>query len=282
MKKSELKEYIKETIIDELTMVGPQTPSDEVPNIAKSERTSPNTVKDAIRQAKQTQTSVGVAEGLIQEMATFYKVKDKEGFKKALLKYKELKGDKFDKNALGQLLVALNKDGEVNIKDLAKEKNKDSATWNNPTIRAAFEKEDGEFTDYLEAGKGEKKETKPSKETKTAKEKESKKSEPEEEDDDVEVEDNWNKPAKDDDGEDEETIDKKAQAAAKKGGSVVTKLQRVTTQLKDLEKEMKELANKWKKAEGTEKESLLSKLKDKTKIKKELEGMQDDLANNVR
>ena len=282
MKKSELKEYIKETIIDELTMVGPQTPSDEVPNIAKSERTSPNTVKDAIRQAKQTQTSVGVAEGLIQEMATFYKVKDKEGFKKALLKYKELKGDKFDKNALGQLLVALNKDGEVNIKDLAKEKNKDSATWNNPTIRAAFEKEDGEFTDYLEAGKGEKKETKPSKETKPAKEKESKKSEPEEEDDDVEVEDNWNKPAKDDDGEDEETIDKKAQAAAKKGGSVVTKLQRVTTQLKDLEKEMKELANKWKKAEGTEKESLLSKLKDKTKIKKELEGMQDDLANNVR
>jgi hypothetical protein len=288
MKKSELKEYIKETIIDELTMVGPQTPSDEVPSIAKSERTSPNTVKDAIKQAKQTQMSVGVAEGLIQEMATFYKVKDKEGFKKALLKYKELKGDKFDKNALGQLLVALNKDGEVNIKDLAKEKNKDSATWNNPTIRAAFEKEDGEFTDYLEAGKGEKKETKPSKktkptkETKPSKEKESKKSEPEEEDDDVEVEDNWNKPAKDDDGEDEETIDKKAQAAAKKGGSVVTKLQRVTTQLKDLEKEMKEIANKWKKAEGTEKESLLSKLKDKTKIKKELEGMQDDLANNVR
>jgi len=45
---------------------------------------------------------------------------------------------------------------------------------------------------------------------------------------------------------------------------------------------MKELANKWKKSEGTEKESLLSKLKDKTKIKKELEGMQDDLANNVR
>ena len=71
-------------------------------------------------------------------------------------------------------------------------------------------------------------------------------------------------------------------AAAKKGGSVVTKLQRITTQLKDLEKEMKELANKWKKAEGTEKESLLSKLKDKTKIKKELEGMQDDLSNNVR
>ena len=56
-------------------------------------------------------------------------------------------------------------------------------------------------------------------------------------------------------------------AAAKKGGSVVTKLQRVTTQLKDLEKEMKELANKWKKAEGTEKESLLSKLKDKLENK---------------
>jgi hypothetical protein len=278
MKKSELKEYIKETIIDELTQGAIHVKPGDISKIKMYTSKGIDVEEDPLIKT----------ESLIQEMATFYKVKDKEGFKKALLKYKELKGDKFDKNALGQLLVALNKDGEVNIKDLAKEKNKDSATWNNPTIRAAFEKEDGEFTDYLEAGKGEKKETKPSKktkptkETKPAKEKESKKSEPEEEDDDVEVEDNWNKPAKDDDGEDEETIDKKAQAAAKKGGSVVTKLQRVTTQLKDLEKEMKELANKWKKAEGTEKESLLSKLKDKTKIKKELEGMQDDLANNVR
>lgn len=42
-------------------------------------------------------------------------------------------------------------------------------------------------------------------------------------DEDVEIEDDWNKPSKDDDGEDEEKIDKKAQATAKKGGSNITK-----------------------------------------------------------
>lgn len=212
MKKSELKQYIKEIIISELTMVGPQTPSDEVSNIAKSERTSPSTVKDAIKQAKQTQTSVGVAESLLKEMASFYKVKDKEGFKKALKKYEKLKGPDYDKNALGQLLVALNKEGEVDIKALAKEKDKDTATWNNPKTRAALEKKGGEFTKYVEVGRGEKKE-----EPKAKKEEpKAKKSKSEDEDEDVK--DDWNKPSKEDDGEDEESIDKKAQAAAKKGG----------------------------------------------------------------
>ena len=55
--------------------------------------------------------------------------------------------------------------------------------------------------------------------------------------------------------DDEEKLDKKAQAAAKKGGGKVGKLQRVTAQLKELEKEMKELVGKWKKAEGKEKET---------------------------
>ena len=41
--------------------------------------------------------------------------------------------------------------------------------------------------------------------------------------------------------EDEAKLEKKAQAAAKKGGGKVGKLQRVTAQLKELEKEMKEL-----------------------------------------
>ena len=36
---------------------------------------------------------------------------------------------------------------------------------------------------------------------------------------------------------------------------------------------MKTVVNKWKKAEGEEKESLLARLKDLTKIKKELEGL---------
>ena len=83
------------------------------------------------------------------------------------------------------------------------------------------------------------------------------------------------------DEDDEEKLDKKAQAAAKKGGGKVGKLQRVTAQLKELEKEMKELVGKWKKAEGKEKETLLDKLKEKTKVKKELEALEDKLADAI-
>ena len=96
------------------------------------------------------------AEEALMEMASFYKVKDKAGFKSALAKYKEAKGDKFDKGALGKLLSTLDKDGEVDLKALSKETGKDIATYNNPQTRGALEKEGGEFTDYLEAGKGEK------------------------------------------------------------------------------------------------------------------------------
>ena len=81
--------------------------------------------------------------------------------------------------------------------------------------------------------------------------------------------------------DDEEKLDKKAQAAAKKGGGKVGKLQRVTAQLKDLEKEMKELVGKWKKAEGKEKDTLLNKLKEKTKVKKELEALESKLADAI-
>jgi hypothetical protein len=44
---------------------------------------------------------------------------------------------------------------------------------------------------------------------------------------------------------------------------------------------MKELVGKWKKAEGKEKETLLDKLKEKTKVKKELEALEDKLADAI-
>jgi hypothetical protein len=44
---------------------------------------------------------------------------------------------------------------------------------------------------------------------------------------------------------------------------------------------MKDLAGKYKKAEKSEKENLLNKLKEKTKTKKELENMQDKLADLI-
>jgi hypothetical protein len=62
MKKSELKSYIKEMIIAELTTVSPTTDASEAPEIAKSEKTTEPAVKDAIAQAKKTNKPVHVAE----------------------------------------------------------------------------------------------------------------------------------------------------------------------------------------------------------------------------
>ena len=47
----------------------------------------------------------------------------------------------------------------------------------------------------------------------------------------------------------------------------------ISRKLQDTTKEMKAVVNKWKKAEGEDKERLLARLKDLTKIKKELEGL---------
>ena len=55
----------------------------------------------------------------------------------------------------------------------------------------------------------------------------------------------------------------------KKGDSVST----IARKLQDNTKEMKSTVNKWKQAEGEEKERLLARLKELTKIKKELEGL---------
>ena len=55
--KNEIKEYIYE-ILSEVTMVGPDTELSDIPSIAKSERTNPTTVKAAIDQAKKTKQAV--------------------------------------------------------------------------------------------------------------------------------------------------------------------------------------------------------------------------------
>jgi len=47
----------------------------------------------------------------------------------------------------------------------------------------------------------------------------------------------------------------------------------ISRKLQDTTKEMKTTVNQWKKAEGEEKERLLARLKELTKIKKELEGL---------
>ena len=65
MKIKEFKSFIREEIIgvlSETTMVGPQTTSDDIPGIAKSEKTAPSTVKAAIDQAKKSGQPIAVAE----------------------------------------------------------------------------------------------------------------------------------------------------------------------------------------------------------------------------
>jgi hypothetical protein len=230
MNRKQFTQYIKEMIISEVTMVGAKTDPSEAADIAKTERTGIDTVKAAIGQAKKTNMPVSVAEASLNEMAGFYKVKDKAGFKKALKTYKELKGDKFDKNALGRLLVALDKEGEINIKQFSQ--GKDPATYNNSNTRNALEKPGGEFTDYVEAGKSktsDKEEPKAKKEEPKAKKEEPKKEapkkeapkkeEPKKETPKKEVPKKKAKDEDDEEVEDENSMDKKAQAAAKKRGN---------------------------------------------------------------
>ena len=68
------------------------------------------------------------------------------------------------------------------------------------------------------------------------------------------------------------TEDEDAEPTAKdikKNDSIST----ISRKLQDTTKEMKAVVNKWKKAEGEDKERLLARLKELTKIKKELEGL---------
>lgn len=191
MKISELKKHIEDNIVEILS----ETDTADINKAIKDKKIDPKKVEDAAKKAQQgksddlavmmaTAGTLEEAEVALMEMASFYKVKDKAGFKSALAKYKDAKGDKFDKGALGKLLSTLDKDGEVDLKALSKETGKDIATYNNPQTRGALEKDGGEFTDYLETGKGEKApkekaEDKPKAEPKKAEKKaEPKKAEP--------------------------------------------------------------------------------------------------------
>lgn len=196
MKISELKSQIEEFIVEVLS----EADTDKTRGTAiMSKSSNPKDIQKLTSQGVDVELR---EEEALMEMASFYKVKDKAGFKSALAKYKDAKGDKFDKGALGKLLSTLDKEGEVDLKALSKETGKDIATYNNPQTRGALEKEGGEFTDYLEAGKGEKapkekaedkpkaepkkaeKKVEPKKEKPAPKKEEPKKAEKEEDEDD--------------------------------------------------------------------------------------------------
>ena len=64
-------------------------------------------------------------------------------------------------------------------------------------------------------------------------------------------------------------MNKQAAAAEKKGDSV----SKIASKLQQTTKEMKQVVKKWKDSEGAEKEELKNRLRELTKIKKELEGL---------
>jgi hypothetical protein len=75
--------------------------------------------------------------------------------------------------------------------------------------------------------------------------------------------------------------DMEAISGAEKFKSQGDKLNKIIIDLSQTEKEMQRLAKQWKQADGAEKESLLQQLKDKTKIKKELESLKQQLEDEL-
>jgi hypothetical protein len=93
----------------------------------------------------------------------------------------------------------------------------------------------------------------------------------EKEEDDVEKEDDWYK-SKDEDGDKDKEPSK---SDLKKDAKATKGMAKAKDELAKLTQEMKSLARKYKEAEGAAKEKIVADLKEKTKLKKELEAILD-------
>ena len=277
MKIKEFKSFIREEIIgvlSETTMVGPQTTSDDIPGIAKSEKTSPSTVKAAIDQAKKSGQPIAVAEEELDEMARA---------KVSYILNKEMKNElaslieKAKGNVKKALEYLLDK-GEMSVADVAKEFGlNDTASINNPKFRELMGMLKDKGVVSMGGAAPKPAAVKPSKEKieKAVKAVEKDINTGEEEADD------YYKAGDEDSAPDETDIDKQASKAADKLTKRTSKLDKVLKGLIQVEKEMKELAGEYKKAEGEEKASIVAKLKEKTAQKKELEALKDKFEFDV-
>ena len=279
MKIKEFKSFIREEIIgvlSETTMVGPQTTSDDIPAIAKSEKTSPSTVKAAIDQAKKSGQPIAVAEEELDEMARA---------KVSYILNKEMKDElaslieKAKGNVKKALEYLLDK-GEMSVADVAKEFGlADTASINNPKFRELMGmlKDKGVVSMAGIPAVPKAATTKPSKEKieKAVKAVEKDMETGEEEADD------YYKAGDEDSAPEESDIDKQAAKAATKLTKRTSKLDKVLKGLIQVEKEMKELAGEYKNAEGEEKANIIAKLKEKTAQKKELEALKDKFEFDV-
>ena len=273
MKIKEFKSFIREEIIgvlSETTMVGPQTTTDDIPAIAKSEKTSTATVKAAIDQAKKTNTPIAVAEEELDEMARA---------KVSYILNKEMKDELVSliekaKGNVKKVLEYLLDKGEMSVADVAKEFGlSDTASINNPKFRELM----GMLKDKGVVSMGG---VSPMPVAKPSKEKVTKAVEKDIETGEEEADDYY-KAGDEDSAPDETDIDKQAAKAANKLTKRTSKLDKVLKGLIQVEKEMKELAGEYKKAEGEEKASIVAKLKEKTAQKKELEALKDKFEVDV-
>jgi hypothetical protein len=89
--------------------------------------------------------------------------------------------------------------------------------------------------------------------------------------DDVEVKDDWYK-SKDEDGDKDKEPSK---SDLKKDAKATKGMAKAKDELAKLTKEMKALAKKYKEAKGADKDKIVADLKEKTKLKKELEAILD-------
>ena len=277
MKIKEFKSFIREEIIgalSETTMVGPQTTSDDIPGIAKLERTSTATVTAAIAQAKKSNTPIAVAEEELDEMARA---------KVSYILNKEMKDElaSLIEKAKGNVKKALEyllEKGEMSVADVAKEFGlNDTASINNPKFRELMGMLKDKGVVSMGGAAPKVAAAKPSKEKieKAVKAVEKDINTGEEEADD------YYKAGDEDSAPDETDIDKQASKAADKLTKRTSKLDKVLKGLIQVEKEMKELAGEYKKAEGEEKALIVAKLKEKTAQKKELEALKDKFEFDV-
>jgi hypothetical protein len=93
----------------------------------------------------------------------------------------------------------------------------------------------------------------------------------EKDEDDVEVKDDWYK-SKDEDGDKDKEPSK---SDLKKDAKATKGMAKAKDELAKLTKEMKTLAKKYKEAKGADKDKIVADLKEKTKLKKELEAILD-------
>ena len=161
MSESDLKSFIEDVIQDmigsgELEAGHEGMENEEGVETEEEEEVSLDDILAEIEEAKKRKNkpeeeSEQLDEDTLNEMASFYKIKDtanKENAKQAIKLVRDAVTSKG--TSLYNMFTTLADEGEVDLQQLAKETGKDIATWNNPKTRSYLEK-DGKLAKYVDA-----------------------------------------------------------------------------------------------------------------------------------